>query len=168
MLPQLRNGVSISDFNQLSSLNPYLYIKVNGVPIFIKGGNWGMDDAMKRVSRERLEPYFRLNTEQNFNMARNWLGQNTEEVFYNLCDEYGILVWNDFTISTEDSNLRPLDHKLFLKNAEDIVKRYVNHPSIAIWGCGNETYAPRNLEEGFQNIVAKTMVLDIITVNHDM
>ena len=119
MLPQLRNGVSISDFNQLSSLNPYLYIKVNGVPIFIKGGNWGMDDAMKRVSRERLEPYFRLNTEQNFNMARNWLGQNTEEVFYNLCDEYGILVWNDFTISTEDSNLRPLDHKLFLKNAEE-------------------------------------------------
>ena len=155
VLPQLRNGVSISDFNQLSSLNPYLYIKVNGVPIFIKGGNWGMDDAMKRVSRERLEPYFRLNAEQNFNMARNWLGQNTEEIFYNLCDEYGILVWNDFTISTEDSNLRPLDHKLFLKNAEDIVKRYVNHPSIAIWGCGNETYAPRNLEEGFQNIVAK-------------
>ena len=154
VLPQLRNGVSISDFNQLSSSNPYLYIKVNGVPIFIKGGNWGMDDAMKRVSRERLEPYFRLNAEQNFNMARNWLGHNTEEVFYDLCDEYGILVWNDFTISTEDSNLRPLDHKLFLKNAEDIVKRYVNHPSIAIWGCGNETYAPRNLEEGFQQIIA--------------
>jgi beta-galactosidase/beta-glucuronidase/archaellum component FlaF (FlaF/FlaG flagellin family) len=155
VLPQLRNGVSISNFNQLSSSNPYLFIKVNGVPIFIKGGNWGMDDAMKRVSRERLEPYFRLNAEQNFNMARNWLGHNTEEVFYDLCDEYGILVWNDFTISTEDSNLRPLDHELFLKNAEDIVKRYVNHPSIAIWGCGNETYAPRNLEEGFQSIVAK-------------
>jgi archaellum component FlaF (FlaF/FlaG flagellin family) len=51
--------------------------------------------------------------------------------------------------------LRPLDHTLFLANAEDIVKRYVNHPSIAIWGCGNETYAPENLEEGFQKIIAR-------------
>jgi len=155
VVPQLRKDVDIRNFNQKESANPYLFIKVNGVPIFIKGGNWGMDDAMKRVSRSQLEPYFRLNAEQNFNMARNWLGQNTEEVFYDLCDEYGMLVWNDFTISSDSSNLRPLDNTLFLANAEDIVKRYVNHPSIAIWGCGNETYAPENLEEGFQKIIAR-------------
>jgi archaellum component FlaF (FlaF/FlaG flagellin family) len=155
VLPQLHEGVDISWFNPLESVNPFLFIKVNGVPIFCKGGNWGMDDAMKRVSRSQLEPYFRLNAEQNFNMARNWLGQSTEEVFYDLCDEYGMLVWNDFTISTEGSNLRPLDHKLFLENAEDIVKRFVNHPSIAVWGCGNETFAPHGLEEGFQEIISK-------------
>ena len=135
VVPQLREGIDMSWFNPLESVNPFLFIKVNGMPIFCKGGNWGMDDAMKRVSRSQLEPYFRLNAEQNFNMARNWLGQSTEEVFYELCDEYGMLVWNDFTISTEGSNLRPLDHKLFLENAEDIVKRFVNHPSIAVLGC---------------------------------
>ena len=155
VVPQLREGIDMSLFNPLESVNPFLFIKVNDVPIFCKGGNWGMDDAIKRVTRSQLEPYFRLNAEQNFNMARNWLGQSTEEIFYDLCDEYGMLVWNDFTISTEDSNLRPIDHKLFLKNAEDIVKRFVNHPSIAVWGCGNETYAPHGLEEGFQEIIAK-------------
>lgn len=155
VVPQLRDGLSISDFDRKESVNPFLLIKVNGVPIFCKGGNWGMDDAMKRVSREQLEPYFRLNAEQHFTMARNWLGQSTEEVFYELCDEYGILVWNDFTLSTENHNLRPLDYQLFLENAEDIVKRFVNHPSIAIWGAGNETYAPYSLEEGFQEIIAR-------------
>lgn len=156
ILPQLRAGVELKEFNVVESSNPFIFIKVNGVPIFIKGGNWGMDDAMKRVSRSQLEPYFRLNAEQNFNMARNWLGHSTEEVFYELCDEYGILVWNDFMISTEDSNLRPVDHQLLLDNAKDIVMRFVNHPSIAIWGCGNETYAPYNLEEGFQQIIANS------------
>ena len=46
--------------------NPYLVICVNGVKIFCKGGNWGMDDGMKRVSRERLESYFRMHKEMNF------------------------------------------------------------------------------------------------------
>ena len=75
---------------------PYLVIKVNGVRIAARGGNWGMDDARKRVSRTHLEPFFRLNRDANLNIIRNWMGQNTEEVFYDLADEYGMLVWNDF------------------------------------------------------------------------
>ena len=65
-----------------------------------------MDDSRKRVSRERLEPYFRLHREAHLNIIRNWQGQNTEETFYQLADEYGMMVWNDFWASTQDSNAR--------------------------------------------------------------
>src|SRR3984957_20659388 len=67
-----------------SKSGPYLVIKVNGVKIACRGGNWGMDDSRKRVSRARLEPYFRLHHDANLNIIRNWVGQNTEEVFYDL------------------------------------------------------------------------------------
>ena len=155
-IPMLREGVDLSRFEEIESDgNPYLVIRVNGVPIFCKGGDWGMDDAMKRCSREQLEPYFRLHAEENFNMIRNWQGQSTEEVFYELCDEYGMLVWNDFSMSTGWYSLRPHDFQLFLDNATDIVRRFVNHPSIAIWCCGNETWAPDWLEERFQTLIAE-------------
>ena len=70
---------------------PYLVIRCNGVRIYCKGGNWGMDDMMKRVSRERLEPYFILHKEAGFTMIRNWTGESTEEVFFQLADEYGLV-----------------------------------------------------------------------------
>ncbi|MGC1520359.1 MAG: sugar-binding domain-containing protein, partial [Steroidobacteraceae bacterium] len=59
------------------SLTPYLAIRVNGVPIAARGGSWGMDDSRKRISRTRLEPFFRLQRAANLNIIRNWLGQNT-------------------------------------------------------------------------------------------
>ena len=73
-----------------------------------------MDDGMKRVSRERLEPYIRLHKDANFNIIRNWTGETTEEDFYALCDEYGMLVWNDFWITTDDT-VEPSDFPLFVK-----------------------------------------------------
>lgn len=137
-----------------ASKNPFLVIKVNGVPVFCRGGNWGMDDAMKRVSRNRLEPYFRLQRDANFNMIRNWTGESTEEVFYDLCDEYGMLVWNDFWLSTEGYNLNVNDNQLFMSDATDVVKRFRNHPSIVIWCPRNEGYAPPQLESQLQTLIA--------------
>jgi hypothetical protein len=119
-------------------LSPFLVLKVNGVRIAVRGGAWGMDDFMKRVSRERLEPYFKLNRDAHMNILRNWVGQDTEETLYDLADEYGILVWNDFWESTEDYNLETDDPALFLNNAADVVTRFRNHPSVAIWIGRNE------------------------------
>ena len=51
---------------------------------------------MKRSGRERLEPYFRLHREAHLNIIRNWMGTNTEPQFYDLADEYGMMVLNDF------------------------------------------------------------------------
>jgi beta-galactosidase/beta-glucuronidase len=119
-------------------LTPYLAIRVNGVRIAVKGGNWGMDDWRKRVSRKSLEPYFKLQKKAHFNVIRNWLGQNSEPAFYDLADQYGMLVFNDFWQSTQNDNIEPQNDTLFMKNARDVIKRYRNHPSIALWFGRNE------------------------------
>ena len=128
-------------------------IKVNGQPVVCKGGNWGLDEAMKRVSREHLEPYFRLERDANLTMVRNWCGQSTEQVFFDLADEYGLMVWNDFWASTENWNLQPGDLDLWLANAEDTIKRFRNHPSIVIWCGRNEGVPPPYLNEGLDALV---------------
>lgn len=155
-LPKLALNSDVSKLANIDSdgKNPFLTIRVNGVPVFCKGGNWGMDDGMKRVSRERLEPYFRLHREANYNMVRNWTGESTEAVFYELCDEYGMLVWNDFWLSTEGYNLDVNDNDLFMANATDVVRRFRNHPSIAIWCPRNEGYATLQLEPRLQQLIA--------------
>ncbi len=144
----------LKEIDQNDSVGPFLVLKVNGVRIFCRGGNWGMDDGMKRVSRDRLEPYFRLHKEANFNIIRNWTGESTEEIFYTLCDEYGMLVWNDFWI-TGDDTVDPNDFALFLKNARDAVRRFRNHPSIVIWCPRNEGFAPKGLSELLTEMMAK-------------
>jgi len=133
--------------------SPYLVIKVNGVKIACRGGNWGMDDSRKRVSRARLEPYFRLHHDANLNIIRNWVGQNTEEVFYDLADEYGLLVWNDFWESTQNYNIEAQDPQLFLDNARDVILRFRNHPSIVMW-CGRNEGVPQPIiNEGLAELV---------------
>jgi Glycosyl hydrolases family 2/Glycosyl hydrolases family 2, TIM barrel domain len=136
------------------SLTPYLVIRVNGVPIAARGGSWGMDDSRKRISRAHLEPYFRLHRAAHLNIIRNWLGQNTEDVFYDLADEYGLLVLNDFWESTQDFQMEAQDPALFLANARDVISRYRNHPSIAVWFGRNEGVPQPVINEGLADLTA--------------
>jgi hypothetical protein len=140
----------------LPSIDPVrenFIIKVNGVRIFCRGGDWGMDDALKRDSRENLEKYIALHRDMNFNIIRNWTGETTQESLYSLCDRYGMLVWNDFWMTGEDT-VGPIDLKLFLENAEDVVRRFRCHPSIAIWCPRNEGFAPVELEKELAEMTA--------------
>lgn len=138
-----------------SSLAPYLVIKVNGVRVPARGGSWGTDDWRKRVTRRKLEPFFRLHKEAHVNIIRNWVGQNTEEEFYDLADEYGMLVLNDFWESTQDDNLEAEDVALFLANAGDVIRRYRNHPSIALWFGRNEGVPQPVLNKGLEKLVTE-------------
>jgi hypothetical protein len=128
---------------------------VNGVRILARGGNWGMDDSRKRIQRERLEPYFKLQKAANLNVIRNWMGTNTQDSFYELCDEYGMMVLNDFWASTQDFQVEPQDPQLFLENAVDTVQRYRNHPSIVLWFGRNEGVPQPILNEGLGEVVAR-------------
>jgi hypothetical protein len=132
-----------------------LVLKVNGVRIAARGGNWGMEDAMKRVSREHLEPFFRLHRQANVNIIRNWMGQNTEPVFYDLADQYGMMVWNDFWESTEDWNAEAEDPQLWLANAADVVQRYGNHPSVVMWCGRNEGVPQPTITDGLAKVLAQ-------------
>jgi hypothetical protein len=144
--PQAEGTAAIRPLTNEQKLTD-LVIKVNGVRIAVRGGNWGMDDSRKRVSREHLEPYFRLHREANLNMIRNWVGQDTEETFYQLADEYGMMVWNDFWATTENTDAEPDDPTLFVDNARDVVRRDRNHPSIVVWCGRNEGVPPPALND---------------------
>jgi Exo-beta-D-glucosaminidase Ig-fold domain/Glycosyl hydrolases family 2/Glycosyl hydrolases family 2, sugar binding domain/Glycosyl hydrolases family 2, TIM barrel domain len=130
-----------------TNMGPILVLKVNGRRIECLGGDWGMDDAMKNISPERLEPCIRMEHDAHLNTIRNWAGQSTSEAFFDLCDKYGILVWNEFWMNTEGNNYRPVNHALFIRNVEDTIKCFRNHPSIALWCAGNEDVPPEDINE---------------------
>ena len=115
------------------------HLFINDTPVFVKGGNWGMSEYMLRCRGEEYETKIRLHKEQNFNMIRNWLGSTTDEEFYDYCDQYGIMIWDDFWINS-NPNL-PYDLNVFNHNMIEKIKRFRNHPSIAVW-CGDNEGVP--------------------------
>jgi len=152
LMPGGENSPSVKVLDDTKTA-PYLVIKVNGVRIAARGGNWGMDDSRKRVSRERLEPYFRLHRDAHLNIIRNWVGQDTEQTFYDLADEYGLMIWNDFWESTQNYNVEAEDPGLFLDNARDTILRFRNHPSIVVW-CGRNEGVPQPIiNEGLIGLI---------------
>ncbi|WP_205461903.1 glycoside hydrolase family 2 protein [Mangrovibacterium lignilyticum] len=114
------------------------YFKLNGVPVFMKGANYIPNDIFpSRVSHEMYKNVVNTAKTSNMNMLRVWGGGIYEnDEFYDLCDEAGILIWQDFMFACA---MFPGDQE-FLDNvkaeAEDNVKRLRNHPSIGLW-CGN-------------------------------
>ncbi len=111
---------------------------VNSIPIFAKGANWiPADSFTNRVSEEKYRHLLTSAIEANMNMVRIWGGGIYEsETFYNLCDELGILVWQDFMFAC---SMYPADNafvKLVEMEATYQIRRVRHHPSIVIW-CGN-------------------------------
>lgn len=140
-----------------------LTISVNGVPVMCRGGDWGMDEAMKRIPRDRLEAQIRFHQLARCNMIRNWVGQSTGEDFYDLCDRYGIMVWDEFfepnpsdsgRIDPKDGREDVHDIPMYLANVREKVLRFRNHPSIALWCGRNEgDPAPDAVAQGLEQIM---------------
>ena len=114
------------------------YFKLNGHPVFMKGANYIPNDIfLPRTTDENYRKVVATAKNSNMNMLRVWGGGVYEDDrFYDLCDEAGILVWQDFMFACA---MFPGD-EAFLDNVKqeaiDNVKRLRNHPSIALW-CGN-------------------------------
>lgn len=112
---------------------------VNGVPVFAKGSNWIPTDAFPtRVSDAQLERLIQDAAATHHNMLRVWGGGFYEdERFYDLCDRYGILVWQDFVFSC---SVYPLDDDAFVENIRhevvENIRRLRHRASLALW-CGN-------------------------------
>ncbi|MEZ5426969.1 MAG: glycoside hydrolase family 2 protein [Pyrinomonadaceae bacterium] len=111
---------------------------INGIPVFGKGANWIPADSFPtRVTKERYRHLLESVRDANMNMVRVWGGGIYEDdYYYQLADELGILVWQDFMFAC---SMYPADRE-FLANvrqeAIDNVKRLRDHPSIVLW-CGN-------------------------------
>lgn len=114
------------------------YFKINDKAVFMKGANYiPQDNFITRVDSNRYHHILQSAVNANMNMIRVWGGGIYEnDIFYDLCDEKGLLVWQDFMFSCA---MYPGDQS-FLENvkqeAEEHVKRLRNHPSLALW-CGN-------------------------------
>lgn len=109
---------------------------VNGYPIFIRGTNW-VPEAMLKNTPERTYSELRYTQQAGLNLLRLWGGGIAEsDYFYQLCDEFGILVWNEFWL-TGDTQF-PVDTALYLNNLAGTVKRIRNHPSLAYYVASNE------------------------------
>ncbi len=114
------------------------FFKINNEPIFCKGANWiPADTFLPRIEKEKYRKLIRAAKDANINMLRVWGGGIYEnDVFYETCDEQGILVWQDFMFACGGYP----DYDAFQKNvAEEIdavIRRLRNHASIIIW-CGN-------------------------------
>ncbi len=114
-------------------------LNVNGIDIFCKGADWVPADSLPaRVSKQKYERLISEACEANFNAFRIWGGGIYEdEAFYNLCDQKGILVWQDFMFACAEY---PDDQQWFLDNVRDeatkVVRSLRHHPCIVLW-CGN-------------------------------
>ena len=127
-----------------------LTISVNGVKVLCKGGIWGMDEAMKRIPRERLEAQIRMHQIANCTMIRNWVGQSTSSDFYDLCDKYGIMLWDEFFQPNPSDGPNPTNLPQYLSNVRDKILRYRNHPSIAVWCARNEGFPPKEIDDSLK------------------
>jgi len=112
---------------------------VNGVNLFCKGANWiPADSIYGRVTDEKYTKLIEEAAECNFNMLRVWGGGIYErEIFYNLCDAQGLLVWQDFMFACA---VYPDSYEWFRNEVELEIdyqtKRLATHPCMALW-CGN-------------------------------
>ncbi len=113
---------------------------VNNIPVFSKGSNWIPDDLLNgKTKPENYRKLLTMFVEANCNMMRVWGGGQYEpDEFYEICNELGILVWQDFMFVC---GLYPNDKNFIneiTKEAEFQVKRLRNHPSLALWCGSNE------------------------------
>ena len=130
-----------------------LHLKINGEPVYVKGGNWGMSEYLLRCQGKEYETKIRLHKEMNYNMIRLWTGCVTDDEFYDYCDKYGIMVWNDFWLYVAYNDVA--QPEAFKANALDKVRRLRNHPSIAIWCGANETHPAPDLDNYLREMIAK-------------
>jgi hypothetical protein len=139
--------------NAIDSTNPMLTLSVNGRRILLRGGNWGMDEGMLNCGAAGYDLRVRLHHDANLNMIRNWVGMVGNEAFYEACDRYGLLIWDDFWLANPVDGPDPTDDGMFIANMRDKICRVRSHPSLALYCGRNEGLPPRELDLAMRSAV---------------
>lgn len=144
----IRFGIrTIELITEKDSIGESFFFRINDVPVSVKGANYiPQNSFVTEVSEDDYVTIIKSVVDANMNMLRVWGGGIYEnDIFYDLCDENGIMVWQDFMFAC---NMYPGDYA-FLENirneAIDNVRRLRNHPCLALW-CGNN-----EVDEGWKN-----------------
>jgi hypothetical protein len=131
-----------------------LKIWINGRRFIARGGNWGFPELLLRYRGREYDWAVRYHRDQNFTMIRDWVGQVGDDAFYDACDKYGIVVWQDFWLANPMDGPNPNDPEMFLKNAADYILKIRNHPSIGLYVGRNEGNPPEPIESGLRKLTA--------------
>jgi hypothetical protein len=123
--------------------NDVMHFHINGVQIFPKGGSWGMAEFMLRCKASDYDTKLRFHREENFNIIRNWMGMTADDAFYDACDKYGVMVWDEFWLNS--SGGRPGDLGIYQANVIEKIKQVRNHPCIAFWAADNEAAPAKDI-----------------------
>jgi len=159
---EFRTGDKVSDQKKVTfGIKKYTYLMkgdwltfcINGAPLFLKGGNWGMAEYLLRCKASDYDTRIRFHKEMNFNVIRNWMGMTPDEAFYEACDKYGIMVWDELWLNSKGGN--PSDLGVYFANVVEKVKRFRNHPSIAFWCAMNENEPKPEVNEPLAEIIRK-------------
>ncbi|MBN2013187.1 hypothetical protein JW960_27900 [candidate division KSB1 bacterium] len=142
------------------------YFEINGKTIFLKGMNWTPPDSIyARIDDERYGQLIEKTMASNINALRVWGGGIYEsKTFYNLCDENGILVWQDFMFACGVYPQSPEFLHEVRNEAQYIVRSLRGHPSIFIWCGDNEVdwvYVQENIPDFWNNKINRDVLPNI-------
>jgi len=117
-------------------------IEINGKRIFAKGSNWVHPEIfVGLITKETYEKQIQLAKEANFNMLRVWGGGIVnKEAFFDLCDEKGIMVWQEFPLACNNYTDKPKYLAVLEQEATAIINRLKTHACLAMWSGGNELF----------------------------
>ena len=121
---------------------PPATFELNGRKILAKGSNWVNPDIFwGRIDREHYDSLLCLAKDANMNILRMWGGASVaKDVFYELCDRYGILVWQEFMLACNNYKGSPHYLSVLESEATYIIKDLRTHPCLALWCGGNELF----------------------------
>jgi hypothetical protein len=130
-----------------------LRIWINGRRFVGRGGNWGFPETNLRYRGREYNAAVAYHKDMNFTMIRNWVGQTGDEEFFEACDKYGIVIWQDFWLANPVDGPEPNDNDLFLSNVKDMVQRIRNHPSVGLYCGRNEGDPPKPIDDGIRKML---------------
>jgi len=158
---------SLTDDN---SKGEFVFI-INNEKVFIKGTNWVALDAFHSRDKEKISKTLKYVKDLNCNMVRCWGGNLYEDnLFYNLCDEMGILVWQDFAMACAIYPQTLEFQKEIETEATSVVKRLRQHPCVTLWAGDNECDQAYSwfgfTENPNKNILTRKVIPNVLR-NHD-
>jgi beta-mannosidase len=122
--------------------NPPITIEINGRSIFCKGTNWVNPEIFPGViTIDTYLPLLKYAQEANFNMLRSWGGGIiNKDSFFELCDELGLMVWQEFPLACNNYEGTPHYLKILDQESKSIITRLRRHACLVLWCGGNELF----------------------------
>ena len=133
--------------------NQRLSLYVNGRRFIGFGGNWGFAEHLMEYGPREFDIAVGNHARMNFTMIRNWVGMTDNKAFYEACDRYGIMIWQDFWLANPWDGPDPADPYRFNEVATRYVRRIRNHPSVALYVGRNEGYPPEEIDSHLRTMI---------------